>query len=537
MFLDSRELEDGAEVRTDVCIAGAGAAGIAIANELRGSSLSVAALTSGGFEFQRRPQRLYAGEDVGTPAFSPYRSRVRMYGGSTTVWAGQCRPFERIDFERRGWVRHSGWPFSRETLEPFYRRAQAVSQLGPYDYRPEAWSQNGKPVLPVDGERLDVRIYQFCHPVDFGKVYRGDLSASRNVSVYLHANVVGIEVDPDVRRVTGLEVATFGGQRIRFVANRYVLACGGFENPRLLLASNRIANAGLGNQHDLVGRYYTDHPFFFTGYYEPSRPELDGTLHVIEDYARVGWEQRAHAALALPEKTIRDEQLNDCAVYFIRRPNYKIQPSFFTPAMQSLNRIADTVRGEDLPDGRLGDHLRNVAGGLPSIARVLSGRVTEGVRPRPRLALRTALETTPNPDSRVTLGRRRDRFGLPCVRVDWRLNADDQRGLNRLYDVVREELTRLDLGHLVEDPAKDAAGWPVSMTSGMHHMGTTRMHDDPREGVVNADCRVHDLANLYVAGSSVFPTAGVANPTLTLVALALRLADHLKQVAGTDRVD
>jgi choline dehydrogenase-like flavoprotein len=154
------------------------------------------------------------------------------------------------------------------------------------------------------------------------------------------------------------------------------------------------------------------------------------------------------------------------------------------------------------------------------------------VRPRPRLALKTVIETTPNPASRVTLGEERDALGMPRVRVDWRINSGDRRGLGRLYEVMRQELARLGLGRLVEDPAVDSDGWPVSFSSGMHHMGTTRMHDDPQQGVVDANCRVHDLANLYVAGGSVFPTGGIANPTLTIVALALRLADHLKQTDG-----
>jgi choline dehydrogenase-like flavoprotein len=537
VFHDTRELDDGAEVRADVCVAGAGAAGIAIANELLGGGLEVVLLTSGGFEPEKQAQRLYAGETVGRPTFSPYRSRIRMFGGSTTAWAGQCRPLQRLDFERRAWVRHSGWPFSRDELEPYYRRAQEVSQLGPYDYESETWSRNGKRVFPVDRDRLDVRLYQFSHPVDFGKVYKDDLAASRNVDVYLHANVVGLDADPDGRRVTGIQVATLTGRRIRFVADRYVLACGGLENPRLLLASNGVATKGLGNGHDLVGRFYTDHPFFFAGYYEPARAEFDQSLHVIEDYARVGWEQRAHVALALPEDTIRCEQLNDCAVYFIRRPNYKIHPSYFRPGMQSLAHLADMARGQELPDGRLGIHVRNVVEGFPDLSRILARRLVESVRPCPRLALRTALETTPNPDSRVTLSELRDPFGVPRVRVDWRVNTEDQRGLARLYEIMRAEFARLDLGCLVEDPARDHEGWPVSMTSGMHHMGTTRMHDDPKHGVVDSDCRVHSLGNLYVAGSSVFPTGGVANPTLTIVALAIRLAEHLARVTGSGRVE
>jgi choline dehydrogenase-like flavoprotein len=532
MFHDARQLQAGTEIQADVCVGGAGAAGIAIARELIGQRQRVALLTSGGLEFARGPQKLYAGEHIGRPGFTPYRSRVRMYGGSTTRWTGHGRPLERLDFERRDWVPHSGWPFSRDQLEPYYRRAQEVCRLGPYDYELSAWSAHGRQPLPVEPHTLDLRIYQFGHPTDFGKIYKGELEAARNVDVWLHADVLEIEVDADARRVSGLRVATSPAHEARFVAARYVLACGGLENPRLLLASNRVAAAGLGNRNDLVGRFYTDHAFLFHGWFEPSRPDLDRTLNVIEDYEKVGSKQPAHAAIALPERTIRAEGLNDCAVYFVRRPNYKIQPTYFTQGVKSFIQLIDVLSGQDRADASIIRQLRDAAFGLPAVGSTVARQLIEMVRPRPLLALRTAIETTPNPESRVTLGEKRDALGVPRVRVDWRINASDQRGLHRLYEVLRPELARLGLGQLVEDPALDAEGWPVSMSSGMHHMGTTRMHDDPRQGVVDANCRVHDLANLYVAGSSVFPTGGVANPTLTIVALAIRLAGHLKQTTG-----
>jgi choline dehydrogenase-like flavoprotein len=259
---------------------------------------------------------------------------------------------------------------------------------------------------------------------------------------------------------------------------------------------------------------------------------LDRSLNVIEDYERVGSEQRAHTALALTERTMREEGLNDCALYFVRRPNFKAQPAFSTAGVKSLLQLADIVKGDEKVDGSVGRHLVNVAVDLPAVGVTVARRLVETVSPRQRLALKTVVETTPNPASRVTLGERRDALGMPRVNVDWRINSDDKRGLQRFYEIVRPELARLGLGRLVENPAVDSDGWPISMQSGMHHMGTTRMHDDPRQGVVDANCRVHDLANLYVAGSSVFTTGGVANPTLTIVALALRLADHLKQTDG-----
>ena len=531
MFHDARQLESGAEIHADVCIVGAGAAGIAIARELIGQQQRVALLTSGGLEFARGPQMLYAGDNVGRPGYTPYRSRVRMYGGSTTRWTGHCRPLERLDFERRDWVPYSGWPFPIDVLDPYYRRAHEVCRLGPYDYSPATWGAQGTRPLPVDPHTLDVRIYQFSHPTDFGKIYRDELEAARNVDVWLQADVLEIEATADVRQVTGLRVLTAPGKEARFVADRYVLACGGLENPRLLLASNRVAAAGLGNRYDLVGRFYTDHAFLFHGWFEPSQPDADRTLNAI-DYDEVGSKQRAHAALALAERTICTEGLNDCAVYFVRRPNFKVQPAYFSAGVKSFTQLVDMLKGQDLVDRSVGRHLINVAAGLPALGTTLARQVVETVRPRPRLALKTVIETTPNPASRVTLGERRDALGMARVQVDWRINSGDQRGFSRLYEVMRSELARLGLGRLVEDPAVDTDGWPVSFSSGMHHMGTTRMHDDPRQGVVDANCRVHDLANLYVAGGSVFPTGGIANPTLTIVALAIRLADHLKQTDG-----
>lgn len=535
MFHDARRLEAGAEIQCDVCIVGAGAAGITIARELVGQKQRVVLLTSGGEEFARGPQRLYAGENIGKPAYSTYRSRVRMYGGTTTRWSGHCRPLERLDFERREWIPHSGWPFPKEHLDPYYRRAHEVCNLGPFDYTASTWSTNGRRPLPVDPDTLDVRIYQFGHPTEFGKLYRPDLEGARNVEVYLHADVVELEAQEDVRRVSGLRVVTAPGREVRFVADRYVLACGGLENPRLLLASNRVAATGLGNRHDLVGRFYSDHVFFFSGCFEPSGPETDQSLNVIEDYENVGGKQRAHAALALPERTIRDEALNDCAVYFIRRPGFKTKRAYFSEGVRSLTQLVDIMNGLEMWDRSVGRHLINVAAGLPAVSTSLARQLIETVSPRPRLALKTVVETRPDPASRVTLGDRRDALGMRRVRVDWRFDPEDQRGLRRLYERMGLELERTGAGRIVEDPVADPEGWPDSLSSGMHHMGTTRMHDNPRQGVVDANSRVHDLGNLYIAGSSVFPTAGIANPTLTIVALAIRLADHLKETAGAMR--
>jgi choline dehydrogenase-like flavoprotein len=527
-FIDARRI-DARTVKADVCIVGAGAAGIAIASELSGRSCRVALLESGEFKFRHRPQSLYLGEQIGMPNYSTGLSRFRTFGGSTTRWGGQCRPLDALDFEPRDGIPHSGWPFDLAYLEPYYRRAQAVCQLGPYDYQPSTWSTSDGGALPLDGGQLDTKIFQFSCPTDLGRVYRTSLAQSENVDVYLNANVVEIESDKAEQDVTGLAVATFNGKRIRFTAAIYVLACGGIENARLLLASNRIARHGLGNRHDMVGRFFMDHAYFLLGHFEPATASYDRSYYVIEDYDRVGHEQKINAALALSERIRRDESLNGAAIYLVRRPAYKTSPEYFSKGGRSFIRLIDVLRHDELPDRNLGQHLRNIASGARDIAVTLRRQLIELARPQPKLALRAVLETTPNPASRITLGRRRDHFGMPRVRVNWQLNAEDMRGLERLLEVMRHEFERCHLGRLIEGISTDSSGWPSSMTGGKHHMGTTRIHDDPRQGVVDADCRVHGISNLYISGSSVFPTGGYANPTLTIVALALRLAEHLKR--------
>ena len=526
-FHDARKLDVGS-IAADTCIVGAGAAGITLAREFVGGSQRVVLLEGGDFEFRHRSQFLYLGTNTGTPNYSTAWSRFRRFGGTTTRWAGQCRPFDALDFEARDWVEDSGWPMTGDELEPWYRRAQRVCNLGPYDYSPAAWQLQDASALYVANDRLDTKIYQFSHPSDFGAVYRAELAAAANVDVYLNANVVEIELDQHANSVGGVCVATFNGRNIRVQARTYVLACGGIENARLLLASNRTCGPGIGNAHDLVGRYFMDHPYFLVGHYLPSDPRYANSTYVIEDYERVGSEQKISAGFTLHDDLLRAERLNGCAVYFVPRPVYKSQPEYFSPGGKSFIHLIDVLSHSELPDRGFGSHLLNIVRGYRDVGRTLARWTAELARPQRVIALRAVLEATPNRDSRVRLGSRKDHFGMPRVEVDWRLNSADQRGLRRLLSVMRDEFTRLGLGTLVLDPAVFSTGWHSSMTGGKHHMGTTRMHADPRRGVVDENCRVHALANLYIAGSSVFPTASYANPTLTIVALAIRLADHLK---------
>ena len=388
--------------------------------------------------------------------------------------------------------------------------------------------------LPLAGD-LEPILFRFGHPRDFGQAYRQELEHAVNVDVWLNASAVEIQPTADLRSVEALVVKILNHHRLVVRAQVYVLACGGIENARLLLASNRTAPAGIGNQHDLVGRFFMDHPYLTTGHFVPASARHADGPHVIRSFKRVGLDQRSHVGYVLSERVRRDEELTGCSAYFLRRLASATAPEHFSRGGKSWLRLGELLQHRTLTGAEVGQHLWNVAKGCREVGLTLGRRALEVIRPRHVLALRIILETTPRPDSRVTLAPARDRLGMPLVKVDWRISASDRRGLDRLRRALAEAIATKRLGTLIDDPGVDETGWPHSMEGGKHHMGTTRMHVEPKHGVVDPDGRVHGVANLYVTGSSVFPTSGYANPTFTIVVLALRLADHLKTRLGVAR--
>jgi choline dehydrogenase-like flavoprotein len=530
MFVDVREVPAGTPVETDVCVVGGGAAGIAIAVELAHQPIDVVLLESGGLRRRASATDLNAGESVGLTYGPLETTRSRYFGGSTNCWGGWSRPFDAEDFDHRPWVSHSGWPFGRAELDPYYPRAAALLQLGPMDYDARAWERRvANPqarLLPFEGSRISNELVQFSPPARFGRLYRATLKSAPNVRVFLHANLLELETNQEATRVTGLRVGTLGGKEIRVAARVVVLAMGGIENPRLLLLSNRVAPAGLGNGNDLVGRFFMEHPRLITGRLR------DGERAPVDLYdASFSWHNRRFAAGGI-----------SISAFMMIRPHVQAEEGILSgrllfdstfageesPGMEALRRLVQEGRGGQGSPSRLRDvlatlrHADRVA--LSAVGRRL--RIRCWVRHR---RLVTIIEPEPNPASRVTLSRERDALGLNRAKVDWRLTPLAEHSFLRSRQILAEELERRGLGTLELDPDE---GSTDDLLWTWHHMGTTRMSDDPKRGVVDPDCRVHGIENLYVAGSSVFPTAGSDMPTLTIVALAVRLADCVTRVLG-----
>ncbi|HEU4720459.1 MAG TPA: GMC family oxidoreductase [Gemmatimonadaceae bacterium] len=514
MHTDARTLEDGRILDADLCIVGAGAAGISIAREWIGAARTVLLLEGGGFEYDARMQDLYRGESVGLPYFPLHAARLHYFGGTTGHWAGFCSTFDDIDFVARPWVPHSGWPITRASLDPYYARAHRVLELGPYEYDIARWRRRNPSLvpLPLDPRTVWTKVWQFSPPTRMGTRYRDEIVGARNVHLLTHANVCEVETNEAASAVTGVRIRTFEGKELRARAKHYVLACSTIQNARLLLASNTHATAGLGNAHDLVGRYFMEHlempsgELVFTGKQVPNTAMYDF----------VWGKTKTSGELALSEAMQRAGRLLNATV--------STQPA--TPG-QAARSTFQNITPERLEARRRAEQAGRSIQTPPETPRPAeSPRVFE---------LHTRQEQAPNPASRVTIARERDALGLPRVVLDWRLTPLDRRSFRAFYEVLGRELGRSGIGRVrrldwVTSP--DDAPWPATLGGGWHHMGTTRMHRDPKQGVVDMNCRVHGVANLSVAGDAVFPTSGSANPTLTLVALSLRLSDHLKITLG-----
>ncbi|WP_059413843.1 FAD-dependent oxidoreductase [Cupriavidus basilensis] len=530
MFIDTRKLQDDTVVHSTVCIIGAGVAGITLALEMDRLGIDACLLESGGYSADDDTRDLYRGENTGLPYAFADGCRSRYLGGSSNCWGGWCRPLDPWDLERRSWVAHSGWPFGLDELTPFYERTHALLKLGPNNFDPAYWEasirRHDVRRLPLTGGHIRDTISQFSPPARFGKLYRPQLEKSQRVKVYLYANVVNIDANADASSVTRVSVATLSGRRLKVAARLFVLATGGIENARLLLASNGVQPAGLGNGADLVGRYFMDHPRLMSGSVRFSRAWERNKLYDIK-YHYQNAAVKAHGThvssqFALKPAVLEREGLLNSRVWF-----FSLFYGEGSRGAEALIRAKQALLKKEQPGRKVSRDLLTMA--AHPIDTVGFG-LTRLLQPRSLITgvkMQAIVEAEPDPHSRVTLCDQRDRLGLPRVRVHWRVGSLVQRTFDRTFALLADELQRSGVAQVTLDPPTEGQPWPASLEGTWHHMGTTRMHDSPRSGVVDRNCRVHGLANLYVAGSSVFPTVGANFPTITIAALSLRLGEHI----------
>ncbi len=475
----------------DVCVCGAGPAGITLARRPAARGCDVALTEAGGFGPSAESTDAYRGDSVGIPFLPLHVGRLRYFGGTSNHWTGHAPALDAVDYRARPDCGLDGWPFGKEELDPFADEARAILESRAPERMHDPLGFDGK-------DELRSLAIPLSPPVRFAAKYRREIERSERITLYLHANLVDFALDPDRRGVVGARFRPLRRKQEFVVRARYYALClGGIENARLLLNCRAQSESGLGNEHGLVGRFFCDHP-----------------------HVRVGWllynRQRA--------PTFTGERYYAPTEGFITRE-------------QVLNYCLRLPATATTPADGLGVRLREAACSTEFI-RALATAIGaapfdcgNGVAPE-LLPIEAAVEQAPNPDSRVTLADARDSFGLRRARLDWRIGGLDLRTMRVAVAQIGRRFAASDLGRVQMVPwlAADPPYVPErrqGFFGGSHHIGTTRMAEHPRAGVVDRDCRIFGVANLYVGGSSVFPRSGWANPTFTIVQLALRLGDHL----------
>nr|WP_276508858.1 GMC family oxidoreductase [Sphingomonas insulae] len=532
-------------MRADICIVGGGAVGIAMALALAGKGRDVLLVEAGGTVREDAIQKAYRGTVVDPALHSPLIDyRERRLGGTTTIWGGRCMPLDPIDFTRRAWIPASGWPIDADTLAPYYPAANRLCEAGAFDYRADSALRAGARAM-IGGfagtAYTTDRLERFSCPTDFGTRYRERLAAARDVRVVLKAAVQAIGLDPAGQRVATLTLRDPAGRTFTVTAGDVVLGAGGLETTRLLLASRDVHPHGIGNHHDVLGRYYMSHLAGTIGTVHFADP--DRVWHGY-DVAEDGTYCRRR--LALGEDAQRDHRIGN----FVARLHHPriADPGHRTGVLSALflgrmlvprlyrQRLAGSG-GNGLRDTV--EHAINVARQPSAVARfawqaLVDRRLAERkfpsivVVPRSgRYSLDFHAEQEPQHASRVYLGTERDAWGMPRLVADWRYSAGDVTTVKTALALLAEDLARGGCGRFDYDPDEVEREMTRYGAYPGHHIGLVRMGDDPRHSMVDPDCRIHGIANLYIAGAAVFPTSSQANPTLTAVALALRLADRL----------
>ncbi len=530
MFVDGRSLS-GETVVADLCIFGAGAAGISLALEMASTGISILLVESGDFDFEQETQSLAEAENASFIDFPIETTRLRYFGGTTNHWSGFTAMFSQFDMLGRPFNNNESWPLTDSEMLPFYRRAAVMCELGALAFADTEACQRQAGFSPVSMGGVDMApaISRFSPPTRFGQVYRDRIEQAQNIKVLLNSNVQELVTVDAGKRASIAEVACLGGSTFRIDARVYVVAMGGIESARLLLLSRRGQEAGLGNEHDLVGRYYADHIGF------------PGGAVRFADGAAMSFFTRKH--------TIADSEIGGIFVpkadVLLRENigNFRIElsPASVIPGVASLSTLRSAPLAPDTLT-RLGEHIGNILVDIDQVSNVVYKTVMRdrwgflgagktGRAVSAGASMHISAEQQPNPQSRVVLSEQRDVFGQPKVKLQWKLQEADRRTLTRGFELFAASFAASGLGR-VRMPAEIVSGdFEPLIDIACHHSGTTRMATDPKRGVVDRDCRLHATSNVYVASSAVFPTFSWVNPTLTIVALAMRLADHLKQHA------
>ncbi len=537
----------------DLVIVGSGPSGMTVANELRDSGIRICVLESGGLKPTKHGDGLRKVESEGI-RIKEY-SRERVLGGASTTWSALSSPLDEAEMKPRpsvGTGGVEGWPISRDELLPFY---EAASKR--YRFPPLSLFLSGglNPVkkkgdLQLSWNEVTEKVFMSAQePQNFGSEYKHIFESKQApLDLYLDATLIRIQCDKSGQRADSGIIRTSAGRTFEVKARVYILATGGIENARILLNSNDLCEQGLGNGHGCVGRYFMNHPKNYYGIIRLNQPikELPyyfGCMYQgYAGYAGLKLDQKVQKEKGVLNSYLRFEPLFPWsdnrgveALVFLAKQCRFLMSRWKKSKQGKLVSLRDYSETGD--DTELQNERKTVYAwvmlfitvfiNFPQVLRYLYFRLVARSAPRIKtIRLRNFMEMEPRPENRVMLGGENDVYGRPLPVVRHECTELDKRSMIALHDVLKDELSQNSFGHMVSN-LREEKSWPIDLDAS-HHMGTTRMGIDPRESVVNRDCRLHDVDNVYMAGGSVFPTSGCANPTYTMVALSIRLARHLE---------
>ena len=546
MIICGREIADGDYPEFNVVVVGSGAVGIPLAMRMAEAGLRILLLEAGGENANDRGRSNFSGL-VREPKLHPPtdKYRQRCLGGTTGIWGGRCVPFDNIDMQTRSYIPFSGWPISIEDVRPFFDAANEWLEAGFAQYESkDVFSDSiGPLIFGFESSAVSTGgLERFSRPTNLYSRYKSRIEASTLVTLTHGATCTRIALDEDGKVVRHLVVVTSDGREFLVRGKHYVIAAGGIETARLLLSSNDIKQHGVGNESDVVGRYYMCHIAANIG-------QL--TLNGKTSDVRHGYEISPDGIYCRRRISLTEsEQLRRKVNNVVLRLHF---PRIADPAHRSgvlsliyllkpfisyeySTRLRDAA-GDSLKSLLL--HLRNVVAAPVETVRFLSHWIRKRImasRKFPSIilenktnvfSLEVHAEHCPRADSHVFLIDEKDELGMPRIGIDWKYSAQDIYSVKETLDVLAAELARQNIGELQYDEHNLERDLLRFGAYGGHHIGTARMGSDPATSVVDSDCKVHTVDNLFIAGSAVFPTSSQANPTLMATALALRLADHL----------
>ena len=536
MIVEGSSLESGTTTEHDICVVGSGIAGVLLATELGKQGHDVCLVESGSMSPDNETQKLYDLENIGQPIRENFQSRLRHFGGSCNIWAGRAMVYQPVDMQTRPWASLSGWPFSLNELDSYYDRAAKVMKLPAYErFNYDHWSKKVGPFESgmIQNENFKPVVVMFAKsPARFGHKTRHhkQIDKSKKITAYTWSNVVDLRLSDQHDQVDEVKIACLNGVKFSIKAKRVILACGGLENTRILLSANHQLPDGIGNQNGMLGRGYMDHPRAVHGTVKLTKKiSLNHTLGLPVSGGKM------QLAYGLDNELQEKEELLNS--YLSLEPNYS---SFVRDFYKGFIKLMKRLLRKGYSGKRL-DFKKEQVADVPEMIYLLTPKeilphsvyytyyklsriARKFVSKLTHLTIVSYSDQDLLTDSRVYLGEEKDKLGMRKLVLDWKISERSLKSSLRLIQLLDEHLKKHDLGY-VEDGVNELKELPF--TDASHHIGTTRMSIDPAEGVVDPDCKVHGIKNLYVAGSSVFPTAGHANPTFTIAAMALRLADHL----------